>query len=383
MKYLVPFCLLLMFSCSSETENPIDTNPDPDPDPIVTFHGVPGDFASIQEAIDNAISGDTIVVQPGEYFENINMKGKSVLLTSLYYESLDVSFIKSTIINGSQGSATNGSVVLCEGNERANCIIQGFTITGGTGTVYTSNTTGNVTRRGGGVMIRSRSSPTITFNIIEGNESTNTEGANSYAGGGGVGIEESSAQIRNNIIRNNEANFGGGVFLDQTACMFSNNVVNNNYALRADFAGGGGLYLDFAFENNNGNKIINNTIVNNRSEGRSDGLTLAGNTVFDNLAFENNIIYGHESEAVIFRAGADSADFNPNYSLIEGGWSQGIDNLDANPELSEEAFLLLENSPCIDSGNPDSSYNDSGSVTLGSERNDMGAYGGPLSNSIL
>ena len=34
---------------------------------------VPGDFPTIQEAIDNATSGDTIIVSNGRYKENLNI----------------------------------------------------------------------------------------------------------------------------------------------------------------------------------------------------------------------------------------------------------------------------------------------------------------------
>ena len=36
----------------------------------ITF--VPDDFMNIQQAIDNSISGDTVIVNPGLYIENIN-----------------------------------------------------------------------------------------------------------------------------------------------------------------------------------------------------------------------------------------------------------------------------------------------------------------------
>ena len=43
-----------------------------------------GDFTSIQEAIDNASSGDTIYVWEGEYFENI-VVNKSISLIHVFF----------------------------------------------------------------------------------------------------------------------------------------------------------------------------------------------------------------------------------------------------------------------------------------------------------
>lgn len=375
---------ILILACGSETDDPIISMPTlPDSDPVVTKHIVPDDFNTIQEAYDNATTGDTIVVKPGEYFININANGKNVFLTSQFYESNDISFIQNTILNGSQGTSENGSVFLFTNNVGARFVVQGFTITGGTGTIYTSSTSGNVTRGGGGIMIQNGSDPTIRYNIIENNESIDTDGPNAVAGGGGIRMEQSTAKIANNIIQNNSAGFGGGIFVDQSASTLTNNVIAYNEATEIDFAGGGGLYFDFTLEQGSGNKVINNTIYNNSSAGTSDGVTFAGPSVFDRLVFENNIVYAHEKNSIFIRNGASEDGFSPAYSLIEGGWNNGSHILDADPEVDSENFSLSSSSPCIDSGNPSSSFNDTGMYSQGTERNDLGAFGGPLSFRIL
>jgi len=76
------------------------------------------------------------------------------------------------------------------------------------------------------------------------------------------------------------------------------------------------------------------------------------------------------------------------YSDIQGGWT-GEGNIDEDPLFvgtGNHPFSLLEDSPCIDAGNPDPIYYDPEDPTnpgyalypaMGTIINDMGAYGGP------
>jgi|WetSurMetagenome_2_1015567.scaffolds.fasta_scaffold889462_2 hypothetical protein len=62
---------------------------------------VPNDYPTIQQAINAAADGDTIIVFPDIYYENINFREKNLILTSLYYQDADIAYINSTIIDGS------------------------------------------------------------------------------------------------------------------------------------------------------------------------------------------------------------------------------------------------------------------------------------------
>ena len=63
---------------------------------------VPDDEETIQAGIDEAEEGDTVLVQPGEYVENINFEGKAITVASLILTTGDRAYIDSTIIDGNE-----------------------------------------------------------------------------------------------------------------------------------------------------------------------------------------------------------------------------------------------------------------------------------------
>ena len=60
---------------------------------------IPQDQPTIQEGINQAENGDTVMVSPDEYKESINFQGKQIVVASHFLITLDTSFISSTIIN--------------------------------------------------------------------------------------------------------------------------------------------------------------------------------------------------------------------------------------------------------------------------------------------
>jgi len=89
---------------------------------------VPADQPTIQEGINVAINGDTVLVADSTYYENINFKGKAITVASNFILDGDTSHISNTIIDGSQPEhPDSASVVRFISGEDTTSIIQGFT----------------------------------------------------------------------------------------------------------------------------------------------------------------------------------------------------------------------------------------------------------------
>ena len=311
-----------------------------------------GNYTTIQEGINNANNGDTVLVYPGTYYENINFNGKSITVASLLLTTQDTIYISQTIINGNQ----NGSVVEFVSGEGLNSIIKGFTITNGFASYIDS------IPAGGGIKCIN-SSPTIEKNIIKENC------CDWYIDGGGIYCKNSNSHIINNTISYNEgAYYGAGIFVsDTSAVLVKGNIIYNNITASGyGVAYGGGICCG----RNESNTIIeNNTICNNVVDfGHGGGIY--SNTL--NTCVVNTIIWNNYPDEI-------AETLTITYSDIQGGWT-GIGNIDADPLFADTAngdfHLTWENfpipddtkSPCIDAGDPASPLDPDSTIA------DMGAY---------
>ena len=92
-----------------------------------TVINVPGDYPTIQGALDAAQDGDIIEVGAGTYTENINYNGKNIVVGSLYLTTQDTSYISSTVIDGNH----SGPVVTFMNEENRGCGANGFDFNSG------------------------------------------------------------------------------------------------------------------------------------------------------------------------------------------------------------------------------------------------------------
>lgn len=285
-------------------------------------------FNKIQDGID-AVSGSTVHVASGTYYENIVLKDGVELLGA---------GSATTIIDGMQ----NGSVVTAIGVGNTT-VIEGFTITNGS--AY----------HGGG-MYNDDSSPAIINCIFQGNQA---------AGGGGMLNSYSSPIITNCIFWNNSAtNTGGGMLNDQssptiTICTFQNNSATN-------WGGGMGNWFSSS-------PIVTNCIFQNNSAVGGGGMSnwYSSSPVITNCTFSNNSatdngggMYNEQSSpaitnCILWGDGPDEIYNNSSapiisYCDVQGALYPGISNINASPMFADAPngdFHLSVDSPCIDSGN--------------------------------
>ncbi len=198
---------------------------------------VPGDFPTIQAAIDAAMDRDEVEVHPGTYNENINLLGKSITVRSS--DGAGVTTI--------DGGGTGATVITCANGEGPDTIIQGFTITGGEGTDL--QYPGQQFNPVGGGMFCNSAGTTVLDCIFENN-------LLAFYGGGIFLINGSDASITNCTFTSNSAFSGAGILSvgsspTITGCTFDGNCALDGEGGGISFSEGGrGVVSECEFTNN-------------------------------------------------------------------------------------------------------------------------------------
>jgi len=179
---------------------------------------VPGQYPTIQAAIDAAAHGCTIIVALGIYTGpgncDLDYQGKRITVRSTHPN--DPTALGATIIdcNGTEAEQHRGFYF--HSNEDANSALDGFTIIKG----YASN---------GGAINCVGSDPTIMNCIIIGNSAEGSGGLMFNGSGGGICNVDSNPTIKNCTISGNQAeNRGGGIFNLDSSPTISNCILWNN-----------------------------------------------------------------------------------------------------------------------------------------------------------
>lgn len=278
--------------------------------PRESLLGQEAPLASIQAGINAARNGDTVIVSPGNYVENINFLGKAITVRSQNPEDAEV--VASTIIDG--GGV--GSVVTFNASEQETSVLSGFTITNGRADW------------GGGIQCAAWTVPTVRNNRIVGNTA--------LKGGGGIYCAYSVTATRNAIAFNESQFEGGGIYAELSSWpLVTSNCIYEN---KAGTSGGGIFCGSFCV-----GRIINSTIADNTAPSGAGGIYAA-------LGSSPDIW-----NCILWRNGDDLFGWGAANSCIEdvGGENEGPGNIHSNPLFVNPAlenYHILASSPCIGAG---------------------------------
>ena len=282
---------------------------------------VPDDYQTIQEAIDNAIDGDTIFVKKGTYYNQSLIVNKSISLIgedpkTTILQGPNIEYIKTkrvpnnkpdfTLLNSKTSINFLPAITIVFQVEANDVTITGFTITnaftGITGNGNGTNITGNIIRGSNNGLSVSGFYKTIahnnitgsihgiqfsgSFSSITGNNiapsmagidlsgSSNTVSENSIIGSNGHGIEVNGDS--NTISNNNITDDSTGITLRTgLGNIVSGNNITENWST--------GIWI---YQSSN-NIVYKNFIANNVKDYAGFGISLTGL----NHNAENNTLY--------------------------------------------------------------------------------------------
>jgi hypothetical protein len=306
---------------------------------------------TIGHAISLATSGDTIMVAPATYTENLNINfslkiigsgaattivdggGNGTVVSTVYPYAPNVRLSKLTI--------RNGYTQYCGG---------GINNADGTLTINDSTISGNVTTScgcGGGISNRA----TLTVN-----QSTITANSAYYCGGG-IWNAGTLTINRSTVSGNSVGRTGGGIN-DYGAATINNSTISGNSAS----GGGGGVYV------NVGTAMINNSTISGNSAGDGGGIRNDGSVILQNSIVARNS--GGDCHGTMTSKGYNvSSDYTCHFS--------GPGDMNKTRPLlgklgshggSTQTIPLLPGSPAIDAGNPNGCTDGAGNLLKTDQR---------------
>ncbi len=342
-----------------EAGDGLDNDCDGYTDEVAVCEGAKGDYTTIQDALEDAADGSTVLICAGFYQEDLVIAGKTLLVVG-------IDGAESTII--APQSAGSPPMRIRAGAEVE---LQGLTLTGGevisggglecseaTLTLIDSRITDNTASSNGGGL----------WYYSDGNISSNTFTANTASyNGGGAYFYYSGADIDSNTIEGNlSGGDGAGLFISYSSVNLSSNTFTSNES--SDDGGGLRIYRgsdcnvesnefydNVAADDGGGAKLSHSehTLTSNRFEGNiagdagggveldNDSSHVQDCTFVGNQAIRGAGLHSWRTEATftiedsVFEAniasdcgGALSFDNNPHWVTLQRLWLSGNEAVD-------------------------------------------------------
>src|SRR3989304_2803522 len=244
---------------------------------------VPGDYPTIQAAIDAAADGDTIVVSAGTYKETLRILSKDITLqgedkesttiNGKYTDKVSVIYISGGKVHISGFTIKNGdSGIQCQDSSDVTVTDNSIAVNSGPGLAFFSFFSGSLTgntlmdNAGGGILLIDVSNVKISENYFKGNKEDGIYMSVCN------GIEITRNEIIDTILSNR---YGEGIFAKETTALIKDNIIKSSAT--------DGLEV---FGVNSVVETIDNTITDNLVNGIycESGVTITGccNTVTNN-----------------------------------------------------------------------------------------------------
>jgi|GEM_PF-4953033 len=340
---------------------------------------VPAQYGTIQQAVDVAQPGDTVLIDDGTYYEHVLISGKrNLTIASRFITEFDSVHLYNTILDGRSYNNQYGSVIRLM-NTDTTTVISGLTITGGNGTpdpvshtlcggavfidscgvkLTHNRIVGNhikadedYSAEGAGVFSRIPCNKwvIITDNFISGNSCT----GNLASGAGGV-IPQNLKLLRNVIINNHcrgtLAAIGGGFFATGDTLIASCNLITANLAESDNYAEGAGLMSFSARGLVYGNEFSENESQSSISSSGALAVWYTSHTMVKRNLFSNNKAeYGSALNVNLNHSGSLSGEnniFKENEAITGGaifitnGYTSLVNNVFTQNCASESGGVL-------------------------------------------
>ena len=332
---------------------------------------VPELYSTIQQAMQVASSGDTILIAPGIYFGEFSYQYKDLIIGSHFLTTGNHDFISQTILDGNHQERVMTAKYIPDGTGE----ISGLTLRNGAASsgaginiqhsnlwihdviIDSCSATGN----GGGINLDSSSIVQLDHVTVQNCSASNGGGiytnctlfemnysiitTNNANSGGGILVRRYSPNIYRTLIENNTANNGAAIYVNgwsgNANPLFNHCVITENIATSSD----GGLRLGYT-----ANPIIMNSILWNN---QPNEVGFMNNTIQKSIVFLNSDVTG----------GLSSMPIDDDFDLY---WLSG--NFDQAPQFvtgPSGDYELAESSPCIDTGIQDTTiYYNEGELEL-------------------